>query len=135
VGGASTAAPRASATRASRLELRWTQSTGRPGYGYIHSALDDHSRLVYSEILGDETAATTTAWWARAVTWFRDQGITISAVLSDNGPNYRSRNWASLCADFNIKHRRTQPYRPQTNGKIERFHLTLKRPRFLAASF
>jgi hypothetical protein len=56
------------------------------GYGYVHTALDDHSRLAYSEVLPDETASTTVAWWRRAIAWFRDQGVVIRRVLTDNGP-------------------------------------------------
>jgi transposase InsO family protein len=99
--------------------------TGARGYGYVHTALDDHSRLAYSEVLADETAATATAWWRRAIAWFAAQGVTIKAVLSDNGSCYRSNLWKAACGDHTIKHRRTRPYRPQTNGKVERFHRTL----------
>jgi transposase InsO family protein len=102
-----------------------TTTTGARGYGYVHTALDDHSRLAYSEVLADETAATATAWWRRAIAWFRAQGVTITAVLSDNGSCYRSNLWRTTCVEHAIKHRRTRPYRPQTNGKVERFHRTL----------
>jgi transposase InsO family protein len=95
------------------------------GYGYVHSALDDHSRLVYSEVLADEKADTAAAFWARAIAWFASVGIAIERVLTDNGSCYRSRQWAATCAQHGISHKRTRPYRPQTNGKIERFHRTL----------
>ena len=95
------------------------------GYGYVHSALDDHSRLVYSEVLADEQAETAAAFWARALEWFAAQGITVERVLTDNGACYRSRQWAATCAARAVRHQRTRPYRPQTNGKIERFHRTL----------
>lgn len=95
------------------------------GYGYVHTALDDHSRLAYSEVLADETATTTAAWWRRAVAWFAAQGVRIVRVITDNGPCYRSRLWGQACAELSITAKRTRPYRPQTNGKVERFHRTL----------
>lgn len=95
------------------------------GYGYVHTAIDDHSRLAYSEVLPDEQAPTAAAFWARAIAWFAGHGITIERVLTDNGPCYRSRKWAAACAAHAIAHKRTRPYRPQTNGKVERFHRTL----------
>jgi transposase InsO family protein len=95
------------------------------GYGYVHTALDDHSRLAYSEVLGDEAATTTASWWRRAVAWFSSHGIHIARVITDNGPSYRSRLWGQTCAELGITPKRTRPYRPQTNGKVERFHRTL----------
>jgi transposase InsO family protein len=95
------------------------------GYGYLHTALDDHSRLAYTEILPDERKETATAFLARAHAWYAAAGITIERVISDNGNCYRSRLWAGLCAQLGITHKRTRPYRPQTNGKVERFHRTL----------
>jgi transposase InsO family protein len=95
------------------------------GYGYVHTAIDDHSRLAYSEILDDEKASTATAFWVRALAWFAAAGVTVQAVLTDNGSCYRSREWRDACAAAGIRHRRTRPYRPQTNGKVERFNRTL----------
>lgn len=96
------------------------------GYRYIHSAVDDHSRVIYSEILDDEKASTATAFWHRAINWFAQNGIPrIERVLTDNGGCYRSRYWRNLCAAHNIKVKKTRPYRPQTNGKVERFHRIL----------
>jgi transposase InsO family protein len=95
------------------------------GYRYIHTAIDDRTRLAYSEVLHDEQAATAAAFLARAVLWFAMRGVTIEAVLTDNGACYRSRHWASNCAGASITHKRTRPYRPQTNGKVERFHRIL----------
>jgi transposase InsO family protein len=83
------------------------------------------SRLVYSEVLADEQADTAAAFWTRAVAWFAAHGVTIERVLTDNGSCYRSRQWAAACAAHGIRHQRTRPYRPQTNGKVERFHRTL----------
>jgi transposase InsO family protein len=95
------------------------------GYGYVHTALDDHSRLAYSEVLTDETAATTAAWWARAIAWFAARGVRIQRVITDNGSCYRSSLWTDTCRAHGITPKRTRPYRPQTNGKVERFHRTL----------
>ena len=94
------------------------------GYRYIHSAIDDCTRLVYSEIHLDETAETACAFWVRAEAWFRAQGIGCERVLTDNGICYK-RKWAAACAATGTKVKKTRPYRPQTNGKIERFHRIL----------
>ena len=65
------------------------------------------------------------AWWGRAIAWFAAQGVTIERVLTDNGSCYRSRAWKAACAEHQITHKRTRPYRPQTNRKVERLHRTL----------
>jgi transposase InsO family protein len=100
---------------------------GRPNLGYacLHTALDDHSRLAYTEILADETRETATAFLARAHAWYAAAGVAIERVLTDNGSCYRSKAWAAACAELQITRKRTRPYRPQTNGKVERFHRTL----------
>ena len=95
------------------------------GKAYVHTVIDDHSRLAYAEIHDDETALTATAVLVRAVEWFNARGVTVERVLSDNGGAYRSHLWRDTCAELGIRHKRTRPYRPQTNGKIERFHRTL----------
>ncbi len=95
------------------------------GYGYLHTALDDHSRLAFTEILPDERKETAAAFLHRAHAWYAGLGITIERVISDNGGCYRSRDWAAACAQLSITHKRTRPYRPQTNGKVERYHRTL----------
>lgn len=105
---------------------RAQHGTGKTGYSYVHSALDDHSRLTYSEVHDDETTATVLGFWERALAFFEGHGITVTEVLTDNGPAYRSRDWAATTTAQGIRHRRTRPYRPQTNGKIERFHRTLR---------
>jgi len=87
--------------------------------------IDDHSRVAYVEICADEKAETAVGVLERAVTWFADRGVTVERVLSDNGSCYRSFAWRDACAALGITHKRTRPYRPQTNGKIERFHRTL----------
>ncbi|WRZ94615.1 DDE-type integrase/transposase/recombinase [Streptomyces sp. NBC_01007] len=95
------------------------------GYSYLHNAVDDHSRLAYSEILTDEKKETATAFWDRAQTFFAQVGITVQRVLTDNGSCYRSRDWRDALAAAGITHKRTRPYRPRTNGKVERFNRTL----------
>ena len=97
----------------------------RVGYGYVHSVVDDHSRAAYVEVLADERRDTVIAFWARALAWLHDRGITVCAVLTDNGPAYRSRDFAAACVAAGVRHRRTRPRRPQTNGKVERFNRTL----------
>ncbi|VEG75624.1 insertion element IS2 transposase InsD [Actinomyces slackii] len=95
------------------------------GYRYLHHAVDDYSRVAYSEILDDERKETVTAFWRRASAFFADLGVGVSAVMTDNGACYRSAAFNQLLQDTGIKHRYTRPYRPQTNGKVERFNRTL----------
>jgi transposase InsO family protein len=95
------------------------------GTAFVHTVIDDHSRVAYAEIHDDETAATATAVLRNAVAWFAQRGVVIERVLSDNGSAYVSRLWREVCTELAIKHSRTRPYRPQTNGKIERFHRTM----------
>jgi transposase InsO family protein len=95
------------------------------GYSYLHNAVDDHSRLAYTEILPDERRETAAAFWTRAQAYFAAAGITVARVLTDNGACYRSRVWAETLTAARITHKRTRPYRPQTNGKVERFNRTL----------
>ena len=97
----------------------------RVGYAFVHSAVDDCSRLAYSEVLGDERAETVVCFWRRAQVWFAERGVEARAVLTDNGSAYRSTDFARLCSAAGVRHRFTRPYRPQTNGKVERFNRTL----------
>jgi transposase InsO family protein len=99
----------------------------RPAVGtcYLHTVIDDHSRVAYVEAHDDETAVTAAGVLRRAVAWFADRGVTVRRVLSDNGSAYKSHLWRHTCAELGIKAKKTRPYRPQTNGKIERFHRTL----------
>jgi transposase InsO family protein len=96
------------------------------GYDFIHAAVDDRSRLAYAEILADERKETASAFMTRALGFFADRGVKVERVLTDNGACYRSRPFARVLAEAGVSHRRTRPYRPQTNGKVERFNLTLK---------
>ena len=95
------------------------------GYSYVHSAVDDHSRLAYSEIHDDERAATAAEFWSRARAFFASHGIAVQAVLTDNGACYRSSDWIQAVVDGGATPRYIRPYRPQTNGKVERFNRTL----------
>lgn len=95
----------------------------RIGYAYIHTAIDAHSRLAFSEALPDERADTCADFWRRASAFFAAHGITVDAVLTDNAWAYRYRQFADALGD--IEHRFIRPRRPQTNGKVERFHRTL----------
>jgi transposase InsO family protein len=116
------------AGRARGERNRHRTSPGRKpvlGYGYLHTVLDDHSRLAYTEILPDERQHTAATFLHRAHAWYAAAGITIERILSDNGSCYRSKDWAAACAKLGITPKRTRPYRPQTNGKVERFHRTL----------
>jgi transposase InsO family protein len=109
---------------------RASQRVGRkrPGYVYLHSAVDDHSRLAYTEELSDEKGVTAAGFWARAVLFFAAHGITtITRVLTDNGSCYRSRVFNKALKATGTRHKYTRPYRPQTNGKVERYHRTLSR--------
>jgi transposase InsO family protein len=95
------------------------------GWEYVHVAIDDHTRLAYAEVLSDETAATAGAFLARAVAWYAALGIPVERVLTDNGSCYRALPFAEVALAHGIGQRFTRPYRPQTNGKAERFIRTL----------
>ena len=98
---------------------------GKKGWEYVHIAIDDYSRLAYAEVLADEKATTIVGFLGRAVAFYRRHGIRIERLLTDNGSGYRSTVHALACKALGIRHSRTRPYRPQTNGKAERFIRTL----------
>jgi transposase InsO family protein len=108
---------------------KYTDAAGRVrktvGWEYVHVAVDDHSRLAYAEVLGDEQATTAIGFLERAIAFYRRHGIEVERVLSDNGSCYRSTLHALACRRLGVRHLRTRPYRPQTNGKAERFIRTL----------
>ena len=95
------------------------------GYTYLHVAIDDYSRVAYVEAHDNETAKTLVKFWRRAQDWFWSNDMAVDEVLTDNGPNFVSDAFAEVLAQRRILHRRTRPYRPQTNGKAERFNRTL----------
>jgi transposase InsO family protein len=95
------------------------------GHAFVHTVIDDNSRVAYAEIHDDETAATAVGVLRRAVSWFAARGVIVERVLSDNGSAYKSHAWRDACNELGIRAKKTRPYRPQTNGKIERFHRTL----------
>jgi transposase InsO family protein len=97
------------------------------GWEYAHVAIDDHSRAAYVEVLPDQTGATTAAFLQRTIAWFAQRGVRITRVLTDNGSNYRSRRFQAVAARRAVRLKRSRPYRPQTNGKAERFIQTLIR--------
>lgn len=93
----------------------------RPGWEYLHVCVDDASRAAYTAVLADETAESAVEFLWFAVAWYAAHGIKIERVLTDNGPCYLSAKFCKTCRELGIKHKRTRPYRPQTNGKAERF--------------
>jgi transposase InsO family protein len=95
------------------------------GWEFVHIAIDDCTRLAYVEVLTDEKATTAIAFLARAAAFYRRHGITVERLITDNGSAYRSTVHAIACRAMGIRHLRTRPYRPQTNGKAERFIRTL----------
>jgi transposase InsO family protein len=97
------------------------------GWEAVHVAVDDHSRLAYVEVLPDEKGDTSVGFLARAIAWFTEYGIEVERVMTDNGAPYKSTVWARWCADNDVRHLRTRPYRPRTNGKAERFIQTMLR--------
>jgi transposase InsO family protein len=103
----------------------WQRRSFERGWEYVHVAVDDYSRLAYAEVLSDEKAATAAGFLRRAVAFYARYGIRVERVLSDNGACYRATVHALACRRLGIRHLRTRPYRPQTNGKAERFIRTL----------
>ena len=105
------------------MENRGTRQ--RVGYEFCHSMVDDHSRVAYSEILDSEDAAACAGFMLRASQWFATLGFRIERVMTDNAFAYRSHAFQTMLNTIGATHKRTRPYRPQTNGKVERFHQTL----------
>jgi transposase InsO family protein len=114
-----------------RVGHRITGSRRNPsdgaGWEFVHVAIDDASRLAYVEVLADERRQSCTGFLVRALRWFRERGIRVERVMSDNGSGYVSRLFAKACRLLRIRHLRTRPYTPKTNGKAERFIQTLLR--------
>jgi transposase InsO family protein len=97
------------------------------GWEYVHVAVDDATRLAYVEVLRDEKGTTSAGFLRRAFAWFGRLGVRVERILTDNGSGYVSRRFAAACAAMAVRHKRTRPYRPCTNGKAERFIQTLLR--------
>jgi transposase InsO family protein len=102
-----------------------TRRSRGAGWEVLHVAIDDASRLVYAELLPDETGDTAAAFTLRAVAWFASEGVVVQRILSDNGSPYVSRAFAAALRHLGIRHSRTRPYRPRTNGKAERWIRTV----------
>src|SRR5215210_3371558 len=112
----------------SQRSRRWMRPETRVGYDYAHALVDDRSRLAYVELHPDERAATVTAFLERALVFFERQGIASKRLMTDNAFAYvKNRSLRELLAARGIKHMKTEPYRPRTNGKVERFHQTMAR--------
>jgi len=108
-----------------RRAARPIKGRQRLGHDYLHSLVDDHSRYAYTEIHDDESGATCAAFLRRALTDLRRHGVHVERVLTDNALAYRGHDVHAVLDEHGIGHRRIRPYRPQTNGKIERYHRTL----------
>jgi transposase InsO family protein len=116
--------PKGGGWRAHGRSREYPGGRHRMGYAYVHSAVDDYSRLAYSEVLENEQGTTAADFWRRARKFFADNGIKVERVLTDNGGCYRSNEFAHALQLAH--HSFTKPYRPQTNGKVERFNRTLQ---------
>jgi len=103
----------------------WQRRSFQEGWDFVHVTVDDYSRLAYAEVLNDEKATTAAAFLRRAVAFYARHGIRVERILSDNGACYRATVHALACRLLGIRHLRTRPYRPQTNGKAERFIRTM----------
>ena len=111
-----------------KLTGGWAPPETHAGYDYIHAIVDDHSRLAYVELRDDEKAATVTGFLERALAFYASHGIAAKRVMTDNAFTYvKNRSLRELLADHGISHLTTEPYRPRTNGKVERFHQTMAR--------
>ncbi len=106
-----------------------------PGWEYVHVAIDDHSRIAFSQIKPSEKKEPAVEHLRDAVAYYRRLGIKVQRVMTDNGPCYQSKLWAKTCRDLGIRHLRTKPYTPQTNGKAERFIQTALREWAYATAF
>jgi transposase InsO family protein len=112
----------------SQRSRHWMRPETRVGYDYLHAIVDDHSRLAYVEIHSDERASTCVAFFERALAFFVAHGIRAKRVMTDNAFAYvRNRAFRELLALHDVRHLTTEPYRPRTNGKVERFHQTMAR--------
>jgi transposase InsO family protein len=112
----------------SQRSRNWTHPQTRVGYDSAHAIVDDHSRVAFVELHDDEQAATVTGFVERALEYFAEHGIVVKRLMTDNGFSYvKNRSLRELLTREDIRHLTTQPYRPRTNGKVERFHQTMAR--------
>ncbi len=125
--------------RKRRTNPRRTDADGHPrrqtGWEFVHVCIDDATRLAYVEVLADEKATSAIGFLRRALTFYRSHGVEVARLMTDNGSAYRSTAHALACRRLGIKHIRTQPYRPRTNGKAERFIRTMLREWAYAAVY
>lgn len=98
---------------------------GRLGFAFVFAAVDDHSRVAFAQILPNEQTASAITFLEAAVAWYRQQGVVVTAVMTDNGPCFKATRFTQACQQLGIRQTRTRPWRPQTNGKVERFNRTL----------
>ena len=110
-----------------RVTRRRSFGSGFQGWEFVHVATDDASRITYAEILPDEHGMTATVFLARALIWFRKHHVAVQRVMTDNGSAFVSHPFNAFCRNQNVRHIRTRPYTPQTNGKVERVIQTLLR--------
>jgi len=112
----------------SQRSRNWMKPQTRVGYDYAHAIVDDHSRLAFVELHDNEKAATVTGFVERALDFFAEHGIVAKRLMTDNGFSYvKNSSLRELLASHSIRHLTTEPYRPRTNGKVERFHQTMAR--------
>lgn len=118
-----------------RVTMRGPGRNRKVGWEFCHVAIDDTSRLAYVEVLEDEKALTCIGFLRRAIAYFASHGVTVERVMTDNGSGYKSHEHAQAIAELGIRHLRTRPYRPRTNGKAERFIQTMLREWAYAACY
>lgn len=118
-----------------RITGRGRHRSYRVGWEFVHVAIDDASRVAYVEVLENQKSSSAQVFLQRALAWFADRGVRIERLLTDNGPCYTAAGFANVCQQLGLKHSRTRPYRPRTNGKAERFIQTLQREWAYAFAF
>ena len=110
-----------------RIHGDYTRRARGIGWEFVHVAIDDASRMAYAEVLPNERSPSSVAFLRRSVAWFQGHGVRVESVMSDNGSCYVSHRFKAACQKLQLRHLRTRPYRPRTNGKAERFIQTLLR--------
>ncbi len=110
-----------------RVTGKWNDRKHCPGWEHVHVAIDDTSRVAYSQVLGDDDGMSAAMFLRAAVAYYAGLGVRVREVMTDNGGCYRSRDFCKACNDLAVRHRFTKPYTPQTNGKAERFIQTALR--------